>query len=67
MFNIRKSMKVALAVKGWNMGDLATSMNKAKGTISSAVYNGNPTVNTVSEIAKEFNYTLSEFIALGED
>ena len=67
MFNIRKSMRIALAVKGWNMADLATKMNKAKGTISSAIYNGNPTLSTVNEMAKEFNLTLSEFIKLGED
>ena len=67
MFNIRKSMRVALAVKGWNMAHLATNMNKAKGTISSAIYNGNPTLSTVNEIAKEFDLTLSEFIKLGED
>ena len=67
MFNIRKSMRVALAVKGWNMAHLATNMNKAKGTISSAIYNGNPTLSTVNEIALELGYTLSDFIKLGED
>lgn len=67
MYNIRKSMRVALAVKGWNMATLATTMNKSKGTISSAIYNGNPTLSTVSDIAKEFNLTLSEFIKLGEE
>ncbi len=67
MFNLRKAVKISLAVKGWNMDQLALKMCKNKRTIESALYNGNPTLNTLASIAKEFDYTLSEFIALGED
>ena len=67
MFNLKKAVKVGLAVKVWNMEDLAKGMNKPKATINSALYNGNPTLSTVNEIAVELGYTLSEFIKLGED
>lgn len=66
MFNLKKAVKVALAMEGWNMDDLAKRMNKPKATINSSLYNGNPTLSTVDNIAKEFDYSLSEFIRLGE-
>jgi len=66
MFNLKKAVKRSLAAKEWNMDDLAKLMNKPKGTINSALYNGNPTLGTITDIAKEFNLELSEFIKLGE-
>tara|TARA_R110001583_G_scaffold109400_2_gene258146 strand:- start:18163 stop:18366 length:204 start_codon:yes stop_codon:yes gene_type:complete len=67
MFNLRKAVKVSLAVKGWNMDKLALAMCKNKRTIESSLYNGNPTLSTISNIASELGYSLSEFIKLGED
>ena len=67
MFNLKKAVKVSLSIKEWNMDDLARAMNKPKGTINSNLYNGNPTLSTINNIAKEFGYELSEFIKLGED
>ena len=66
MFNLKKAVKRALAAQEWNMDDLAKLMNKPKGTINSSLYNGNPTLGTINNIAKEFNLSLSEFIRLGE-
>lgn len=66
MFNIRRSMSVALAMNDMSMNDLADKMNKCRSTLYSSIYNGNPTLCTVSEIAKEFNLELSDFIKLGE-
>ncbi len=66
MFNLRKAVKISLAVNQWNMDDLAARMNKNKNTVVSSLYNGNPTLNTLTNISKEFNLSLSEFIRLGE-
>ena len=66
MFNIKKSLRVALAVREWDIARLATEMNKPKGTVTSAIYNGNPTLDTISDIAKALGYPLSDFIKLGE-
>lgn len=66
MFNLRKAVKIALAVNEWNMDDLAKSMCKKRKTVESAIYNGNPTLDTLNNISKELGYTLSEFIKLGE-
>ena len=67
MFNLKKAVKISLAVNEWNMDELALRMNRNRRTIESALYNGNPTLFTLSNIAKEFNLPLSEFIKLGED
>jgi len=67
MCNLKKAVKVCLAVKEWNMEDLAKSMCKPKATSNSARYNGNPRLSTLTDIAKEFDLSLSEFIKLGED
>ena len=66
MFNLKKAVKRSLASQEWNMDDLAKSMNKPKGTINSSLYNGNPTLSIINDLAKEFNLTLSDFIKLGE-
>lgn len=67
MFNLRKAVKVSLAIKGWNMDKLALVMCKNKRTIESSLYNGNPTLSTISNIASELGYSLSDFIKLGEE
>lgn len=67
MFNIRKAVKVCLAIKGWNMDDLAKIQAKPKATINSSLYNGNPTLNTLQNLASDFGLSLSEFIKLGEE
>lgn len=67
MFNLRKAVKISLAVKEWNMDDLADRMCKNRRTVESSLYNGNPTLNTLTSISNEFGYSLSEFIRLGEE
>jgi hypothetical protein len=67
MFKLKKAVKVCLAKNEWNMDDLAKSLCKPKATVNSALYNGNPTLATLNDMAKEFKLTLSEFIALGEE
>ncbi len=67
MFKLTKAVKVALAGKDWNMDDLARATGRRKGTINSNIYNGNPTLSTINNIAEGFGYKLSDFIKLGED
>ncbi len=67
MFNLKKAVKICLAVKEWNMDDLSKRLNKPKATVNSALYNGNPTLSTMNDMALEFDLPLSEFIKLGEE
>lgn len=66
MFNLREAVRRSLAIKKWKVEDLATSMNKKVSTLNSSLYNGNPTLSTLTEISKEFDIPLSEFIKRGE-
>ena len=66
-FKLRKAVKISLAVKNWNMEDLAKAQGKKLATVNSAIYNGNPTLHTLENLAKDFGLNLSEFIKLGED
>jgi DNA-binding phage protein len=67
MFNMKKAVKTALAQRDTTMTSLAKSIGKDRASLTDSLYNGNPVLDTVKLVAYELDYTLSEFIKLGED
>ena len=67
MFNMRKAVKQALLNRSTTMTSLAKSIGKDRASLTESLYNGNPVLDTVKNVATELDYTLSEFIKLGED
>ena len=67
MFNMRKAVKQALLNRSTTMTSLARSIGKDRASLTESLYNGNPVLDTVKNVATELDYTLSEFIKLGED
>tara|TARA_R110000782_G_C14819187_1_gene413753 strand:- start:19922 stop:20116 length:195 start_codon:yes stop_codon:yes gene_type:complete len=63
--NIKKSIRVCLAVKGMTMPELAEKLEVS----ITRVYRlaDNPTALTINRIAGAFGMKASEFLALGEE
>ena len=65
--NIRKSMKIAMAQCEINQQELAVVSGVSEITISNISRGkGNPTMETISKLAKATDYNLGAFISLGE-
>tara|TARA_R110002033_G_scaffold42918_1_gene84210 strand:- start:744 stop:938 length:195 start_codon:yes stop_codon:yes gene_type:complete len=64
---MRKAVKQALLNRSTTMTSLAKSIGKDRASLTESLYNGNPVLDTVKNVATELDYTLSEFIKLGED
>ena len=64
---MRKAVKQALLNRSTTMTSLARSIGKDRASLTESLYNGNPVLDTVKNVATELDYTLSEFIKLGED
>lgn len=65
--NIKKSIKVAMAMKGIPTQEaLANKSGVDKMTISGAVNNKKTSLSTIKKIADALEYSMSDFIALGE-
>lgn len=67
MFNMRKAVKQALLNRNMTMTNLAKLIGKDRASLTDSLYNGNPVIDTVKDVAYELGYKLSEFIALGEE
>ena len=67
MFNMRTAIKTALAKRNITMTALAQSIGKDRASLTERLYNGNPTLETIKLVAYELDFSLSEFIKLGED
>ena len=64
---MRKAVKQALLNRSTTMTSLAKSIGKDRASLTDSLYNGNPVLDTVKNVATELDYSLSEFIKLGED
>lgn len=65
--NLSKSMKIAMAKRGINQTELASASGISAGTISKLSQSkGGLSMDTVERIAGAMDYSLGEFIALGE-
>ena len=64
---LEKSLSVSLAMRGLNQKDLAKKMSCTEGYISKVMANGRLSVYKLSQIAETLNFTLWEFIKLGEE
>lgn len=64
---MRKAVKQALLNRSTTMTSLAKSIGKDRASLTESLYNGNPVLDTVKNVATELGYSLSEFIKLGED
>ena len=67
MFNLRVAVKTALAKRNRTMTDLAESIGKSRSSLTSSLYTGNTVLETIKSVAYELEYSLSDFIRLGED
>ena len=67
MFNMRKAVKQALLNRNMTMTKLSSLIGKDRASLTESLYNGNPVIDTVKTVAYELDYSLSEFIKLGEN
>lgn len=67
MFNMRVAVKTALTKRNRTMTSIAESIGKDRASLTESLYNGNPVLDTVKSVALELDYSLSEFIKLGEE
>ncbi len=66
--NIKKSIRVAMAHKGIpNQGALANISKVDKMTISNIMTDKSTSLSTVKKVADALDYSVSEFIKLGEE
>lgn len=65
--NIKKSINVACAQRGWSKKQLAEKMQVTRQRISNIGQQKSPRHETVEKLANAFGLKASEFIALGED
>ncbi len=66
--NISKSMKIAMAHKELNQKQLSKESGISQVTISKiAQNNGNPSLEIINKLAQTMEYTLGDFIKLGEE
>ena len=65
--NIKKSIKLSLAINDMNQRDLAEKTGMSEGAISRLTRGNNGvTQYSLMKIAKAFDIPVSEFVALGE-
>ncbi len=66
--NIGKSLKIALIEKDMKSKDLASSMGVSQPYVSSVANNSKSvSIRLISQMASCLGYSVSEFIALGEE
>lgn len=65
MVDLHKAVKIALAMNGGTITELAEYLEVNRKTLYSAIQ-GNATLKTVSSIARALGMTASELIKLGE-
>ena len=65
--NVGKSIKVALAKRGWKQNQLAAMLGVAPSSLSAIANQRSCTGQTLQKIADAFEMPVSEFVALGED
>lgn len=65
--NIKKAIKVAIAMRGISQRDLATAAGLSEASISSIVSRGAPSLKTVERLAKALGMKASELIKFGEE
>ena len=65
--NISKSVKIACAMKVINQTEAAEAMGFSQAQLSRIVRFNNCTTETLKKLAAGLNYSVSEFIALGEE
>jgi transcriptional regulator with XRE-family HTH domain len=66
--NIERSVKIGLAYQGWTQTRLADEMGVAQSNVSYWASRGTRlNMATVKRFADAFGYSVSEFIALGEE
>ncbi len=66
--NIGRSLKIALAIRGKTQGDLAQELDCAQSNISYWTSRQSKiNLSTVERLAAGLDYSVSEFIALGEE
>ena len=66
--NIGKSLKIALIEKDMKSKDLASSMGVSQPYVSSVANNSKAvSIRLISQMASCLGYSVSEFIALGEE
>jgi len=65
--NIKKSVRIAMAIKGINQKELARLSGISDTTVSSMMTGkANPNNATISRMAEGMGFSCSELIALGE-
>lgn len=67
MLNMKLAVKTALTKRNMTMTTLAERIGKSRASISTSLYNGNPTLDTIKSVAYELDFKLSEFFAMGEE
>lgn len=65
--NVGKSIKVALATRGMTQAELAKRLGLTHTWVSALANKENASTATIQAIAKELDFKVSDFIALGED
>jgi len=66
--NISKSMKIAMAHRELNQKKLSKRSGISQVTISKISQNSsNPSLDIISKLANSMDYSLGDFIKLGED
>ena len=65
--NITKSIKVACAMQGINQQEAAFAVGMSQPQLSNISIRNDCITSTLERIAKGLGYSVSEFIALGEE
>ena len=65
--NITKSIRVACAIRGMNQCEAAIAVGMSQPQLSKITIRNDCITSTLERIAKGLGYSVSEFIALGEE
>ena len=65
--NITKSIRVACAIRGFNQQEAAFEIGMSQPQLSNITIRNDCITSTLGRIAKGLGYSVSEFIALGEE
>lgn len=65
--DLKKSFKIALAMRGKKQKELASEMKVTESYISSLCNNGSISVKKIDEMSERLGFKLWEFIKLGEE
>jgi len=65
--NIKRSVAIACAIKGINQTEAAQSSGLSQPQLSAIISKGSCTTPILEKLAKGVGYTVSEFVALGEN